>query len=245
MTDYFQSSSAHWKHQTRRLANIILDFVFPPVCAHCKKPGALICSDCLAAIPWLTEPICSHCGRVVSRPMLRCAACQKNPLFPLERVRAATIFANPIPDLIHQLKYNGLFALAEPLAGLMVEAWSNWKIPVDLVVAVPLHPDREKKRGYNQSDLLVTHFCKKLNLEKGVRALQRIRNTPPQVGLNASNRQLNVANAFQADPNQVAGKDVVLVDDVCTTGSTLKAGAEALLAAGAGRVSGYCLARAL
>jgi ComF family protein len=118
-------------------------------------------------------------------------------------------------------------------------------MPVDLVVGIPLHPDREKKRGYNQSDLLVTHFCNGLNLAGSHRALRRVRNTPPQVGLNMNDRQLNMTNAFEADRAEVEGKAVLLVDDVCTTGSTLMAAAQALLTAGAKRVSGYCLARAL
>ena len=147
--------------------------------------------------------------------------------------------------MIHQMKYNGLFGLAEPLANLMVSAWSRWQVPVDLVIGVPLHPNRQKKRGYNQSDLLVRHFCERLNLIDGSRALSRIRNTPPQVGLDAADRQKNVADAFQANRGHIAGKDILLVDDVCTTGSTLTAAAQALRAAGAGRISGYCLARAL
>ncbi len=245
MTDHIQLTGATWQFEVKRLANNFLNFVFPPVCANCKKPGALICANCLQTIPWLKEPICSHCGRVVSRPMSRCSACLRNPLFPVQQVCAATLFATPIPDMIHQMKYNGAFALAEPLANIMVEAWQRWQMPVSLVIGVPLHPDREKKRGYNQSDLLVTHFCKRLNLEDGRHALQRVRNTPPQVGLNMNDRQSNVSNAFEADRAKVAGKSVLLVDDVCTTGNTLKASAEALLDAGAKRVSGYCLARAL
>jgi len=163
----------------------------------------------------------------------------------VEQVRAATLFTEPIPGMIHQLKYNGGFALAEPLAGLMADAWANWQMPVNLVVGIPLHPERERKRGYNQSDLLVHFFCERLKLAEDRQALRRVRNTPPQVGLNAVDRQSNVALAFQAERNRVTGRDVLLVDDVCTTGSTLKAAGQALLAAGARRVFGYCLARAM
>ena len=205
----------------------------------------MLCAECLTKVSWLVEPVCSHCGRVVTNPMSRCPGCLRHPLFPLQQVRGATLFAEPIPDVIHQMKYNSYFALAEPLAGLMVEAWPRWQMPVNLVIGVPLHPDREKKRGYNQSDLLVHYFCKRLNLAEKPGALRRVRNTPPQVGLNAIERQRNVVNAFQADDTSVAGKDVLLVDDVCTTGNTLKAAAQALLAAGAKSVFGYCLARAV
>jgi ComF family protein len=127
----------------------------------------------------------------------------------------------------------------------MVAAWPQWQMAVDLVVGVPLHPQRQKKRGYNQSDLLARHFSEKLCLSEDKRALQRVRNTPPQVGLNANDRQLNMSDAFWADKARVTGGHILLIDDVCTTGSTLKAAAEALVAAGATQVSGYCLARAL
>lgn len=142
------------------------------------------------------------------------------------------------------MKYNGLFALAEPVAGLMIEAWTRWQIPVDVVVPVPLHADRERKRGYNQSALLARHLCHRLNLALTQEALQRVRYTRPQVELSAVERLANVANAFQADPGQVAGRNVLLIDDVCTSGATMIAATEALLGAGAKTVSGYAVARA-
>ena len=245
MADRIQSSGVSWLLQVKHLTNNLLNFVFPPVCANCKKPGQLICVDCSAKITWLNEPVCTHCGRVVNQKTVRCPACLQTPLYPIDSVRAAVIFAEPIPTIIHQLKYNGYFGLAKPLADLMVDAWSKWQKPIDLVVGVPLHPSREKKRGYNQSDLLAYHFCNQVNLANDKKALQRVRNTTPQVGLKADERVTNVANAFTADSSRVAGKNILLIDDVCTTGSTLKAAAEALMVAGAKQVSGYCLARAL
>lgn len=142
------------------------------------------------------------------------------------------------------MKYNGLFALAEPLAELMVEAWTRWQIPIDVVVPIPLHAERERKRGYNQSALLAKHMCQRLGLAFAPEALQRIRYTRPQVELSAVDRLANVANAFNARPSYVAGRDVLLIDDVCTTGATMVAATEALLTAGANTVSGYCVARA-
>jgi ComF family protein len=245
LTNRIQSSGVTWLSQVKHLTNNLFNFVFPPVCANCKKPGQLLCADCLAEITWLNEPICAHCGRVVVKKTERCSACLQTPLYPIDSVRAAVIFAEPIPTVIHQLKYNGYFGLAKPLADLMVDAWPKWQMPVNLVVGVPLHPDREKKRGYNQSDLLAHHFCNQVTIAEDKKALQRVRNTSPQVGLGAHERAVNVADAFVADSTRVTGKHVLLIDDVCTTGSTLKAAAEALLAAGARRVSGYCLARAL
>jgi ComF family protein len=160
------------------------------------------------------------------------------------QIRAAVWFCGPIMPAIHQLKYNGISAAAGPLAGLMVEGWPHWATPVDLALPVALHPARVHERGYNQATLLARHLSRELSLPLQEDGLARIRHTRPQVGLSAGERRHNVTGAFQADPATVAGKRILLVDDVCTTGATLDAAAGALLAAGARGVFAYCLARA-
>jgi ComF family protein len=145
---------------------------------------------------------------------------------------------------IHQLKYSGIAAAASPLAGVMVQGWQRWAAPVDLVVPVALHPAREHERGYNQSTLLARQFSRQLNLPLREDALARTRDTRPQVGLTRGERRRNVSGAFQAAPALLDGTRILLVDDVCTTGATLGAASEALLAAGARSVYAYCLARA-
>jgi ComF family protein len=164
---------------------------------------------------------------------------------PLRQIRAATIFTDPITTIIHKMKYEGFFGLADLLADLMVEAWPRWQVVVDGIVPVPLHPDREKKRGYNQSALLAKRLGKQLGLVYAPGFLRRIRYTQPQVGLNAADRLTNVKDAFAVATGEVAGKHILLVDDVCTTGATMAAAAQALLAGGACSVSGYCVARAM
>jgi ComF family protein len=128
----------------------------------------------------------------------------------------------------------------------MVDAWKNWQTSVDIVIPVPLHAERQKKRGYNQSALLVNVFCRENSLVSNQQILFRTRKTPPQVGLNAKERLTNVTGAFSVqNPHLVKGGHILLVDDVCTTGATLMAAAEVLLTAGANTVSAYCLARAM
>jgi ComF family protein len=232
-----------WLGQVRTLTNAFFGFLFPPVCANCRKVGALICADCLADVPWITNSICSLCGRVTAVSTPCCPVCQRHPL-PLQQIRAAVLFDDIIPHLIHQMKYNGAFALATPLADLMVDAWPLWQCAVDVVMPVPLHRDRQKKRGYNQSELLVERFCQRLNIASDIHHLRRTRATPPQVGLDAADRRTNVQGAFNVIGDFVRDKQVLLVDDVCTTGSTLGAATAALLQAGATTVSAYCVARA-
>ncbi len=243
MAEKIQLPVLTWRSRAKGLADSLLNFVFPPVCGACKKAGSLLCDACQAQLQWVTAPLCNRCGRPVSRAVDCCTVCQERPL-PLNQIRAAVLFAQPTSKLIHNLKYNGAFALAEPLAHMMLRAWELWQMPVDLVLPIPLHADRERKRGYNQSTLLARAFCRGVGLSFAETALQRSRFTTPQVGLTAVQRLENVQDAFVAD-SEVQGKHILLIDDVCTTGATMAAAANALLTAGAHTVSGYCVARAI
>lgn len=232
-----------WRRHLRRFLHSSLDFIFPPVCVSCQQLGAPLCDGCQALIARPRDPLCPHCGRAVEQPVKACDFCRRHPL-PL-RVRAAALYTEPLRRAVHGLKYEGLFALASPLAALMVEEWPCWSTPADLVLPIPLHPERERERGYNQTVLLVREFCRRLNLEPDATALSRIRYTRPQVELGVRERLQNVRGAFRADRKKVTQKRILLVDDVCTTGATLTAAADALLGAGAQSVSAYVLARAV
>ncbi len=233
-----------WQIRVKQLTGNFLNSILPPVCANCRKVGTLLCADCLAQMPLLHEPVCTHCGRITDRQNSMCNGCRCQQT-PLQQIRAAVSFADPVPDLIHKLKYYGQFALAEPLAKLMVEAWHRWQVPVTLVLPIPLHPDRMKKRGFNQSELLAQYLCHGLKLPMDPTAIKRIRHTQQQVNLSPVDRASNVAGAFWSDNYKVEGEEILLIDDVCTTNSTLSEAANALLNAGAKSVSGYCLARAM
>jgi ComF family protein len=139
------------------------------------------------------------------------------------------------------MKYEGYFALAGPLSDIMTRAWVRWQMPVDIVVPIPLHAERKRQRGYNQAELLVNAMRDQLQWRVVPEALRRHKRTTPQVGLTITQRQQNVRNAFKAERNLVDGKRILLVDDVCTTGSTLDSAAHVLIEAGAQSVCAYCL----
>jgi len=234
-----------WRFWTRQLVWATVDFVFPPQCAGCGRPGQRICAACRSQIAPLRPPFCERCGFPVRQAGL-CRQCQggAESLKSLAGVRSAAFFEGPLQKAIHQLKYRRDGILADSLAGLMVAAGSDIVPASGLVVPVPLAPARLAARGYNQAALLARPYAELLGLRLAPHGAVRVRKTESQVGLSARQRRLNVAGAFAAEARLVAGKTIVLVDDVCTTGATLDACAEALLAAGAAQVWGLTLARA-
>jgi ComF family protein len=154
------------------------------------------------------------------------------------------VFEGVVRHAIHQLKYQGRTDLASSLAGLMVTAWGEKPFSVDCVIPVPLHPRRLRERGYNQATLIAEEFARRVGLSVLPDALVRERVTESQTRLSAFERRRNVDGAFRAHGSQMRGRSVLLLDDVCTTGSTLQACADALRAAGASHVYAMAVARA-
>jgi len=226
-----------------RLANAFLDLIYPPTCGGCRRAGARFCQRCLAQVQWLDGgPTCSRCGRPDPDGEL-CPQCRRSPP-ELDALRSAAFFTGPLREAVHAFKYTGRTDLAEPLAGLMATFWQRAPLPADVVVPVPLHPARERERGFNQAASLARAFAAQVGLPLAAGGLVRVRDTPPQVGLNAQERQANVRGAFRAGPEPLPGRRLLIIDDVCTTGATLEACAAALLAAGCDAVYALTLARA-
>jgi ComF family protein len=145
---------------------------------------------------------------------------------------------------VHELKYRYARARGPFLAALIYRAIERRPLRADLLVPVPLSDARRRERGYNQAELIAIALADQTGLAVGACALRRIRETRPQVGLTADQRRTNVAGAFAcSEHDAVMGKFVLLVDDVATTGATLRACAEPLKAAGARRVLGVVVAR--
>jgi ComF family protein len=217
----------------------LLDLLFPPRCVTCRRVGEWFCVSCRAAVEKIQPPFCERCGRLL--PQRECIYCQKLPLH-IDGIRAVAFFEGNLREAIHAFKYKACTELAQIFGGMLSDYLSTHRLLVDAVVAVPLHAERERARGYNQSLLLARALAVQRQLPVWEKALMRVRDTRPQVELNASERRENVRAAFAAT-SRVAGARVLLIDDVCTTGATMDACSVALKDHGAQSVWGLALAR--
>ena len=224
------------------LTGSLLDLLFPPRCVVCGKVGTWLCASCAPALPWLDGPTCIRCGVPIQKGQL-CPQCQQNPP-RLEAIRSVFLFDGPLRDAIHRLKYRHGHSLAQPLGSLMADYWGTRGQPVDVIVPVPLHLSRLRRRGYNQAALVACEFGRQMGIPVDEQALQRVRNTASQMRLNAAERRRNVRGAFRSLNGHIQGKKALLIDDVCTTGATLEACADALREGGATEVWALTLARA-
>jgi len=234
----------------RALGNAALDLLAPPSCPACNaglfSRGASappFCDACELAIAPRDPAGCAGCDRQADGGGL-CRSCRRR-LSPLSGVEASFEYEGPIAEAIQALKYQGRDDRLRPIARRWLAECSAVRgdLHGHLIVPVPLHPRRLAARGFDQAWLLAREIAKALGATAQARAVRRIRATPPQVGLGRAAREANVRGAFQAD-GTVARHNILLVDDVLTTGSTLRACAEALMLAGARSVRAVVVARA-
>jgi ComF family protein len=219
------------------LPSPLWELLYPRRCAACRRRGEWLCEACVGRCVPHGDGCCPRCG---SRPFgSTCATCSRR-IRHLDGLRAAYTYSGPVRDLVHSFKYDGLHAAAGWMASQMPV---DWLPPGAVLVPVPLHPARQKERGYNQSELLARALGKRAGLPT-VDALERVRRTPPQAHQDAAGRWLNIRDAFEAQRGIGPARVAVLVDDVCTTGATLEECAWVLVSAGAERVVGLVFARA-
>ena len=233
----------------------LLDLLFPavcPVCGHRSDDARHrpFCAPCWDNLPLLTGPACRICGEPFAglADDLACEACLRAPP-PFDYARAVAAYRDGMRTAIHALKYRRRTTLAPPLARLLADVGSR-VLPAapgdlaDAIVPVPLHPGRLAERGFNQAELLAAPCAARWRLPLLSYALTRRRPTRPQTELDAAARRANVAGAFAvAQPGEVAGRRLLLVDDVLTTGATASAAAHALGQSGAASVGILVLAR--
>lgn len=236
--------------QARSAARSILDFVLPPRCPGC---GAIIatlhsfCLDCWSALDFLADPCCSRCGLpfpFAQGEGAQCGACLADPP-DYDRLRAAVVYGPISRKVALKLKYSRRPGVAETLAHFMVRQLRDF--PSDaLLVPVPLHRWRIWSRGYNQAALIASALARRTGSRADLGVLLRTKRTPSLRGLGRRERALVVRGAFavaRAKATMVAGRNVILVDDIYTSGATANACSRTLRRAGAASVNIICWAR--
>src|SRR5271168_1080804 len=232
------------------LAQAALDALYPPTCLACRaatdRHGAL-CPRCWSAMGFIERPFCERLGTPfehdLGQGLISPQAMADPPVFA--RARAVARFEDgPARTLAHRLKYSDRAELARPIARWMARAGADLLADADLLTPVPLHALRLWRRRFNQAAALAREISRETGKPCDLSALLRVKATPSQVGLSRAQRAENVQGAFRAaDRARVRGLNVVLIDDVLTSGATANAASRALLRAGAKRVDVLVFAR--
>ena len=219
-----------------------MDSFFPRRCVGCGKGGGFLCPECLGKLPRLLPPLCPHCGRPQASGIV-CPSCWQRQT-EIDGIRSLFRFDEVIRKAIHELKYRNLKAISPCLAELLADYLKANPPPGEALVGVPLHPRRLRERGYNQSSLLARELGRRIGLPVIEDCLIRVKQAQPQVrAVDVEERRRNVADAFVCCDEKVEGKQIILIDDVCTSGATLESCAAALKNKGAASVWGLTLAR--
>lgn len=242
---------APWSGRARTALRGLADFLLPPVCLSCRTPvdrAGQLCGACWAKIDFISAPLCDRLGVPLpfdtGETALSAMAIAKPPAY--DRARAVAAYDATMRGLIQSFKYRDRHEGLPLFGRWLVQAGAPLLADGELLVPVPLHRSKLWARRFNQSALLAGEVSRLSGVPVAYRLLNRVRRTKSQVGLSADQRRRNVSGAFSVgveDAGVAAGKKVLLIDDVITTGATMEACARVLRAAGASRVDALATAR--
>lgn len=236
----------------------LLNFIFPLDCKICEKTireskGYSICEDCFKTIELIERPYCAKCGKPLiptdffkqNREIL-CLDCKRKK-YSFEFSRSTGIYDKVLKKCIHLFKYYGEKKLAKPLGRLMVDSLvknDEFKRKIDLIIPVPLHRNDLKKRGFNQSVLLGKVTGDYLSIPVRENVLVKKKLTPFQINLSKKERKINILGAFSVEkPEEIKGQNILILDDVFTTGATVEECTKELMKARAKNIFVLTLAR--
>ena len=229
------------KQKSHSIWNSILDWFYPPVCAGCGRISFLLCEDCLQAFE--EGKLVANRTKKNERRFYAGLKVEEGQRL-LTELDFLNLHQGVAANLVRAVKYNANQEMGVLLGTLLGEAFcsNDWK--VDVVMPVPLGTVRLQERGYNQASLIADGFCEKTGLLLDKKSLLRKKETRSQVGLDINQREANMLEAFVAEGSLIDGKKILLIDDVLTTGATLRSCAVALLEGGATQVSALTITSA-
>lgn len=233
----------------------VLYVIFPKICFYCKKPlncfsSEVLCENCLKQIKLIDCLICKKCGVILESGGEHCFDCKKSKRKTyFELIRGCTEYKEPIKTLIHEFKYQNKYFLKSFLSSILYSWWEkNYNIfpHIDIVCCVPMNTIKQLFRGYNQARLLAYEFAKRYNLNFYPNLIKRKKFTTSQFKLSKEKRLENVKDAFKVNYKlipYIKGKNILIIDDVCTTAETINQCAKVLKESGAKYVFGLVLSR--
>lgn len=221
----------------------LIDWVYPPTCSGCGSPGSRWCDVCDKELIHLSDSVCETCGYPIDRENL-CSKCfEVKPNF--NETRSLYQYQSNIRNALHHLKYDNDLGVGEILGKKCAEYLTGLQWEIDYIVPVPLGKKRQKERGYNQAALIAYPASLVSGIPYSSKCLIRSKETVTQVDFTSEQRKQNVREAFRADERFISGKNILVVDDIITTGSTIDACAIALRNVGANSVYGLSVARTM
>jgi ComF family protein len=220
--------------------NAFWNMIFPKKCINCRKEGSYLCEDCFSLIEINPFQYCL-CEKLEKRE--KCDNCKNRSL---DKILSAAPFNKILKEAIHKLKYGYIKDMAQPLSLLVLTHLHLIEEQIDssfIIIPVPLSAKKKRRRGFNQSEEIGKIISEATGLCLCFDGLMKIKENKPQMELNKKERTENIKNCFRAEKEKVGGRNIILLDDVYTTGSTMEECAKVLKQSGAKKVYGLTIAR--
>lgn len=209
-----------------------MEFLYPRTCCFCGKLSEKsICDECRKKVEYIAEPRCKKCGKPIRyEEQEYCGDCE-NQRFHYEQGRNLWVHKGAVPWSIYQFKYHNRRIYGEFYAQEFYRLYGKWirEREIDVIIPIPLHRKRKRKRGYNQSEIVARHLGKIMDIPVDAKAIVRKKYTIPQKTLDDRNRRKNLKNAFVVTREKLYSKNILLIDDIYTTGSTIDEAAKVLM----------------